>query len=190
MARASSGVRHGRAAAQVERQDLVAGAVHPRDAAADEQSSGRVEMVSVSWLSGKGGISPSPRGCRSPARRAGSARREARRRRSSRRTSRPWRWRGRWAAVCAARRLSSASGPWRKATLPTQRQPRCALTRSMMAAARMLRLQREGAVDAQDQRRRRTASSGSRLRAARRPLQLDRPGKARRSERRRCRSSR
>ena len=122
-------------------------------------------------------ISPPPRSCRSPARQAASRLRAAPRASIgaayccgqlpalARSAARP--------LARGGRRLSS--GPWRKAILPMQRQPRCALTRSTMSGGRMLRLQREGAFDAQHQSRRPRRRVGIAPGGARRPLHFDRP---------------
>ena len=130
----------------------------------------RIVIEAMNDRCGPGGSSsvrdtaaPSP-SARSPARRAASMRLAHRPRRS---TGRRPRLRERLGARLLARRARRrrGSGPWRNAIFSTQRQPRCALTRSTMIA-QMLRLDGEGAVDPQHQRRRRARRVGSLLRRA------------------------
>ena len=162
---------------QVEDQDLVAGAVHARDRAPGQRMAGDQAFSPPSRLgraAAREARRPVDHPRAEPGRppRAGPRPRSARRRRARRFAARRDR---RDAALVAS---SGGSGPWRKAILPMQRQPRCAFTRATMIEA----LCCASSANAPSTRSTSVAgvagASGSRLAGTRRPLQLDRAGVA------------
>ena len=152
----------GAGAAQVEHEDLIAGAVHAQDAAADRRESSPAQSHRLPLRAAERRAVAR----RSPARRAASQRLAQivvldRARRAARASAQ----RRRSAAAARRRRFGCAgSGPWRKAILPTQRQPRWALTRSTIdrrrRAAPRARRRRRCAAPASPAR---VGASGSRL---------------------------
>ena len=178
MARASAGAGRTRRAPQVEDQDLVAGAVHARDCAPGQRMAGTKPSGPPSRL-GRAAARRGAPSCRSPARRAGRPPRASPRSRFARRRRAP-RLDAASDGIGATRRwsLSGGSGPWRKAILSTQRQPRWAFTRATMTEALCCASSANAPSTLSTSVAGFAGASGSRLAATRRPLELDRAGVA------------